>query len=124
LCGDVDIEMGDAVTGEGSAKETIPTMYRWVSSTREGKPGNGNGNAAERFMSLTFSVPVSAMREVPNVSTNDNDTQLDRATDVPTPQTGARCDVDGCTQPRKYRLVRDLKRGACGMSHLKLLDVA
>ena len=32
------------------------------------------------------------------------------------------CDVVGCKVPRKYRLVKDWKRGACGMEHLKVLE--
>jgi Ino eighty subunit 2 len=34
----------------------------------------------------------------------------------------ARCDVPGCQEGRKYRLVRDWERGACGMGHLKVLE--
>ena len=32
------------------------------------------------------------------------------------------CAVDGCTAKRKYRLVRDWERGACGMDHLHVLE--
>jgi Ino eighty subunit 2 len=32
------------------------------------------------------------------------------------------CAVDGCTAKRKYRLVRDWERGACGMDHLYILE--
>jgi hypothetical protein len=34
----------------------------------------------------------------------------------------AMCDVSGCGERRKYRLVQDFKRGACGMEHLRLLS--
>jgi Ino eighty subunit 2 len=37
---------------------------------------------------------------------------------------GALCAVQGCGQARKYRLVADINRGACGMPHLKLLQGA
>ncbi|KAF8824443.1 hypothetical protein HHX47_DHR8000315 [Lentinula edodes] len=32
------------------------------------------------------------------------------------------CAVSGCGDPRKYRLVKDWKIGACGMAHLKVLE--
>ncbi|KAJ4481062.1 hypothetical protein J3R30DRAFT_2397787 [Lentinula aciculospora] len=32
------------------------------------------------------------------------------------------CAVSGCGVPRKYRLVKDWKIGACGMAHLKVLE--
>ena len=32
------------------------------------------------------------------------------------------CAVNGCTAKRKYRLVRDWERGACGMDHLHILE--
>jgi Ino eighty subunit 2 len=33
-----------------------------------------------------------------------------------------RCDAKGCKESRKYRLVKDWTRGACGMSHLRVLE--
>ncbi len=41
------------------------------------------------------------------------------------PQAGVPvCDVEGCAERRKYRLVKDWARGACGMAHLKVLEQA
>ncbi|KAG2028421.1 PAPA-1-like conserved region-domain-containing protein, partial [Suillus americanus] len=41
----------------------------------------------------------------------------------PLPKEKPQCDVPGCTETRKYRLVRDWVRGACGLMHLKVLEV-
>lgn len=38
------------------------------------------------------------------------------------PKEKPRCDVPGCIEVRKYRLVRDWVRGACGLTHLKVLE--
>ncbi|KAG9311508.1 hypothetical protein JVU11DRAFT_7710 [Chiua virens] len=94
--------------------EIVPTMYRWVSST---KPISGNAEPASRDdkdgrLRLTFSVPVSIL---PHGG-------------VPTPQATLPpaekpvCDVSGCNRARKYRLVKDWLKGACGMEHLKMLE--
>ncbi|KAG9311518.1 hypothetical protein JVU11DRAFT_7721 [Chiua virens] len=93
--------------------EIVPTMYRWVSST---KPISGNAAPASRDdkdgqLRLTFSVPVSILHG-----------------SVPTPQATLPpaekpvCDVSGCDRARKYRLVKDWLKGACGMEHLKMLE--
>jgi Ino eighty subunit 2 len=40
------------------------------------------------------------------------------------PKPPAICNVSGCWGPRKYRLVRDFEKGACGMDHLRVLTGA
>lgn len=62
-------------------------------------------------MRLTLGVPISVLSST-----------------LPAPQPPLskekpQCDVPGCTQTRKYRLVRDWVRGACGLTHLKVLEV-
>lgn len=83
-------------------EETKPVMYRWTSS----KKVVGNSPS----MVLSFSVPQTVA--LPIVSVFER----------PGPQGSAICAVQGCNQLRRYRLVRDWKIGACGMSHLKLLE--
>ncbi|KAF8481459.1 hypothetical protein JB92DRAFT_3037988 [Gautieria morchelliformis] len=38
------------------------------------------------------------------------------------PRPPAICNVPGCREPRKYRLVHDFEQGACGMEHLRVLS--
>ncbi|GJJ08332.1 hypothetical protein Clacol_002543 [Clathrus columnatus] len=38
------------------------------------------------------------------------------------PLSASICDAQGCSRSRKYRLVSDFNRGACGIEHLKLLN--
>jgi len=38
------------------------------------------------------------------------------------PKSPSKCDVSGCGNLRKYRLVNAFEKGACGMEHLKLLS--
>ncbi|KAF8549300.1 hypothetical protein OG21DRAFT_1470188 [Imleria badia] len=86
--------------------ELIPTMYRWISTT---EPASGDANGR---MKLSFSVPVSVLPE---------DTPPPSETRFPSPEKPV-CDVSGCERARKYRLVRDWLKGACGMEHLKMLE--
>ncbi|KAH0834657.1 hypothetical protein J3R83DRAFT_10167 [Lanmaoa asiatica] len=95
------------------AVELIPTMYRWISTT---KPLVGAAEPvsqeADGQMKLTFSVPVSVL---PQDTTPPSDVKMP-PTEKPV------CDVSGCTQARKYRLVKDWLKGACGLEHLKILE--
>lgn len=93
--------------------ELIPTMYRWISTTKP-LPGDVEPASweADGRMKLTFSVPVSIL---PQGTTPPSEIQ------VP-PVEKPMCDVSGCTQARKYRLVKDWLKGACGMEHLKMLE--
>lgn len=104
----------------------IPTTYRWISSSRvdtaRTRKEKERGEEPEpRTMSLSFSVPITALPPVAS--------DAQGAMDVDEPPEPARrnvgalgCDVPGCSERRKYRLVRDFRRGACGMAHLKVLE--
>ncbi len=120
--------------GEGEEEETVevavppPTMYRWVSSARSpSTPAEGEGEKTERVMTLSFSVPVSVL---PHQEGGEDAMQVDGGSGslpVPPPPrlppaTPPKCDVQGCTSLRKYRLVRDFQKGACGLGHLKVLE--
>ncbi|KAI0724428.1 hypothetical protein C8T65DRAFT_704298 [Cerioporus squamosus] len=114
--------------GEGEDEEAaeafapLPTMYRWVSSARSQPKEAAGQETAERVMTMTFSVPASVL-----APKNENAMEVDHGAAVPPPPrlppaTPPTCDVQGCTALRKYRLVRDFQKGACGMGHLKLLE--
>lgn len=99
--------------------EVVPTRYRWISTLRpspDAPPGDK--------MFLSFSVPTSLLPQ-PEFDA-DGDTKMAPAQDdeLRKPRSAAQavCDVEGCTVRRKYRLVRDRERGACGMDHLHLLE--
>jgi Ino eighty subunit 2 len=80
-------------------EEVKPVMYRWTSS----KKVDGESTS----MVLSFSVPPSEVIPAPEPEA---------------PKIPDTCAMDGCRQPRKYRLVRDWTIGACGMPHLKALE--
>ena len=98
-----------------------PVMYRWI-STSKAVPGGANEDAEKR-MRLSFSVPVSvtsvAVAQATMSGRSGGPDEERRGAKV---AREAPCDVEGCTELRRYRLVRDWQRGACGMSHLKLLE--
>lgn len=121
------------VAGEGEEEETVevaappPTMYRWVSSSRSSSTvAKGKGEQAEQVMTMSFSVPVSVLPQ----PESEDAMQVDSGTrSFPVhqrprsaPAIPPKCDVKGCTSLRKYRLVRDFQKGACGLSHLKVLE--
>ncbi|KIK82156.1 hypothetical protein PAXRUDRAFT_832373 [Paxillus rubicundulus Ve08.2h10] len=100
--------------------QLIPTMYRWTSTTKPLPAAAAEGteaasqNDSEGKMRLMFSVPVSVL---PPEGT------APRASEVkPTPSIKPVCDVSGCQRTRKYRVVKDWMKGACGMEHLKVLE--
>ncbi|KZT74739.1 hypothetical protein DAEQUDRAFT_753489 [Daedalea quercina L-15889] len=104
-----------------------PTMYRWVSTSRFPPTQEVEGEAAtEKKMSLSFSVPVSVIPQAEQFESASASTAMD--VDKPSAplrsaeHVQARCDVQGCSEQRKYRLVRDFAKGACGMAHLKALE--
>jgi len=113
---EVDEEGYQGTSGVSAAMEVeaVPVMYRWVSSTR------GEGQK----MSLTFSVPVGITPSTAVVAVGDEAAmQIDsNNTSSFAGKVAPKCDVKGCTEARKYRLVRDWKQGACGMGHLKVLE--
>ena len=99
---------------EQEEKEVIlPTAWRWISSTRalvtSSTPEDG---VAEGKMHLTLGVPASVLSTALPAPPPS----------PPLPKEKLRCDVPGCTEVRKYRLVRDWVRGACGLIHLKVLE--
>lgn len=83
-----------------------------------------------RKMVLSFSVPVSILPSPPEAIALDAASagmDVDGASSQstrPKTKTNSLCDVDGCGKGRKYRLVKDWERGACGMEHLKALEVS
>ncbi|TBU64942.1 PAPA-1-like conserved region-domain-containing protein [Dichomitus squalens] len=122
--------------GEGEEEEIVeafappPTMYRWVSSARSpSTPAKGEAGEAvpEPVMTLSFSVPVSALphkeegENVMEVDSGNGSLHIPPPPRLP-PAELPKCDVQGCTSLRKYRLVRDFQKGACGLSHLKALE--
>lgn len=108
----------------------IPTMYRWISSAKPITPGPKSGNKNEtdtRVMTLSFSVPKYVL---PQAQTPDPAAmEVDKLPAAPTPtvtpiRTIPQCDIHGCGEKRKYRLVKDWQKGACGMAHLRELEDA
>ncbi|KAH7906976.1 hypothetical protein BJ138DRAFT_1161317 [Hygrophoropsis aurantiaca] len=126
--------------GEVAVTEVVPVMYRWISTTRPsgngdmkggsdgkngdaGADGTGKENVDNPRMRLTFSIPVCALPSAAAHITSDSAA----LTNIPiTPEATKKqppvCDVEGCTRARKYRLVKDWMRGACGMEHLRVLE--
>lgn len=101
--------------------EVIPTSYRWISTSRTSSATSDAAVLAdaERKMAITFSVPIAVLPPTPSegeLAKMDVDDPPKRPRGTPT------CDVEGCTSHRKYRLVKDWERGACGMDHLKFLE--
>lgn len=103
--GDVDMEEGEEVV----PAPVVPTMYRWISTTKAPAPGDA---VQEAKLMLSFSVPLTALPQ----------SEKHLATAAPIPAPTPVCDVDGCDALRKYKLVKDSQKGACGMPHLKQLE--
>lgn len=68
--------------------------------------------AQEKHMRLYFAVPTAFLPLSDQVAPPP----------LPEPRPPAICAVSGCQDPRKYRLVKDWKIGACGIAHLKVLE--
>ena len=108
------------------AIEVIPTQYRWISTSRP-SPDAPSGDK----MFLSFSVPASLLPTThqsgaPDVDA-DGDVRMETTQEQGPPEKSRAmapvvCDVEGCSARRKYRLVRDWERGACGMDHLHVLE--
>ncbi|EIW64790.1 uncharacterized protein TRAVEDRAFT_68517 [Trametes versicolor FP-101664 SS1] len=121
---------GDNALGEGEEEDIVdtpalvPTMYRWVSRAqplpKAGEEGEGSVPPTERTSVISFSIPVAALP--PTDAAGDNAMQVDNPPPRLPPSSPPHCDVQGCSEFRKYRLVRDFHKGACGMSHLKVLE--
>ncbi|KAN0137816.1 hypothetical protein V8E53_004300 [Lactarius tabidus] len=96
--------------------EVVPTCYRWISTTRP----TSDAPPGEEKMTMSFSVPASLLPTP--LQDEDGDIKMEAQEQPPKPLAPTVCNVDGCTATRKYRLVRDSERGACGMGHLHLLE--
>ena len=81
-------------------------------------------------MFLSFSVPASLLPDQSAAPDADIDEDVKMETTQEQEQElkprgmmlPAVCAVEGCAAKRKYRLVRDWERGACGMDHLRILE--
>ncbi|KAH0589886.1 hypothetical protein H2248_000078 [Termitomyces sp. 'cryptogamus'] len=122
-------EDDDAMVEDEEAEEElperevqIPTMYRWVSTSRIPMADGEKPADVSVQMQITFSVPTCALpptEEMKTISSPHSEVSEQRP--LPRPTT---CAVPGCGKPFRYRLVKDLTRGACGMSCLKQLEAA
>ena len=109
---------GAAAAAAAAAVEVIPTRYRWI-STLKPSPDAPAGDK----MFLSFSVPTSLLPTTTDPVDADGDIKMEtKQEQEPRVVVPAVCGVDGCTAKRKYRLVRDWERGACGMDHLHILE--
>jgi Ino eighty subunit 2 len=119
--------------GEGEQEEMgevkVPTMYRWISTSRvpvtqddsenmgeADEKGKGKEKEQETKMRITLSVPVSVLP--PSVPPGE---AVEPVKSVPLARP-TQCAVPGCENSFKYRLVKDLTRGACGIACLKILE--
>ncbi|KAH9946793.1 hypothetical protein B0H21DRAFT_741795 [Amylocystis lapponica] len=117
---DADAEDAGDVTVPISA---TPTMYRWVSTSRMGPQDGQNGDNGDRRMLLSFAVPAAALSSsAQSADSVEMDVDGSQAKQPQQGRSQSLCDVHGCTQGRKYRLVKDWHKGACGMEHLKMLE--
>lgn len=134
-------EGGEEVEGDEDEDEVVeyvdppeevrPTTYRWVSSFRE-VPGQAECEAKQTQMTITFSVPESVFlpsEEDSTITTRRSETamEIDVHPDPEWERTRVAkgpgiCAIEGCGQPRKYRLPMDWTIGACGTDHLRLLS--
>jgi len=115
-----EVAMAGAVAAAAPVVEVIPTRYRWISTLRpspDAPPGDK--------MLLSFSVPASLLPTTHQSATSvdaEGDVKMKTTHDQELPIAPAVCDVEGCSAKRKYRLVLDWERGACGMDHLHVLE--
>lgn len=76
----------------------------------------------EKQIRMYLAIPAAFLPPSENLA--DTVTSFDGPPRVPTrgSRPPAICAISGCESPRKYRLVRDWRIGACGMVHLKALE--
>lgn len=99
---------------EQEEKEIVlPTTWRWVSSTRPLGDSSTmpQEDVAGGRMRLALGVPISVLSSTL------------QAPQPPPPKEKPQCDVSGCTETRKYRVVHDWMYGACCPKHLKILEM-
>jgi Ino eighty subunit 2 len=98
----------------------VPTMYRWISTSRvpvmQDDNDRSKGTGERKEMRITFSVPISVLP--PSVPTGAV-VELAKSVPLARPE---RCAAPGCGKPFKYRLVKDWAKGACGIVCLKTLE--
>lgn len=109
---DVDEEIDPDADESVSATQApvLPTLFRWVSSSKPDAPA------------FSFSVPASFFPE-PAEGENSPAPAAAAVAKPPAPKPIPTCDVKGCTLPRKYKLVKNPTMGGCGMEHLKALQI-
>ncbi|KAG6896254.1 hypothetical protein C0992_009462 [Termitomyces sp. T32_za158] len=117
-------EEAAAEEDEAPEKEVqVPTMYRWVSTSRiTSLPDSKESADGAVSMQITFSIPTCALPQ-----TDENKTTSLLLSAVPVAQPLPRpttCAMPGCDRPFRYRLVKDCTRGACGISCLKQLEAS
>jgi Ino eighty subunit 2 len=116
----MDVDGNELPVGEPvEPEEVVETKYRWISTSRpvlvEMSKDDAQTTSAEaevKSMQLSFSIPTSALALASDAAP--------APPQLPPPIPN--CDMEGCGEKRKYRLVRDWTRGACGMGHLKALE--
>ncbi|KAK7052182.1 PAPA-1 domain-containing protein [Favolaschia claudopus] len=112
---DVDMEDDDGASTPSGAPP-LPSMYRWISTSRRPTPPAEDSKMpvdSTPTTSISFSIPKAFL------PSPDQKVVIQlSATTAP-----SRCAVEGCEKERKYRAVgKEWGVGACGMGHLKLLE--
>lgn len=97
-------EGGDVGVGVAGAVDSV-ALFRWIS--------NAQG--------ITFSTPNAFLPDPENAE-DAADLGRSQARVPLAVKMAAVCDVEGCTEKRKYRVVKDFGKGACGIGHLKELE--
>ncbi|KAF9074523.1 hypothetical protein BDP27DRAFT_1214171, partial [Rhodocollybia butyracea] len=135
-----EVEGVEGSVGSDQSKGTlgpVVPMFRWVSTTipvpsevaapvqlgiQELSSGTVPVVPQEKQMRMYLAIPAAFLPPSENLA--DTVTSFDGPPRVPTPgsRPPAICAISGCESPRKYRLVRDWRIGACGMVHLKALE--
>ncbi|KAJ3993733.1 hypothetical protein F5050DRAFT_1577045 [Lentinula boryana] len=102
-----------AESDENRALEVpLATKPSTVSTSSNG--GIADNSALERRMQFYLAIPAAFLPP--------EDQSIPTPLPLPEIRPPATCAVSGCGDPRKYRLVKDWKIGACGMAHLKVLE--
>ncbi|CAK5265542.1 unnamed protein product [Mycena citricolor] len=121
---DMEDEEREGVSNGSQIEEpTVPTMFRWISTSRP-LPHSGSLSDAtlsdhvepspSPHLALMFSVPDTFL---PLKTSHDEEKKPKLDTD------SLVCAVDGCVADRRYRVVgKAWGVGACGLGHLKLLE--
>ncbi|KAF7365759.1 PAPA-1 domain-containing protein [Mycena venus] len=131
--GSVDVPVGDGIEeqaekdGDAAAAQALPTMYRWISTTRadlnptstSSSADDDNEKAAKAVMTISLSLPASVALAIQPLDAE----MPPAAPEKPLARVPAVCGVAGCGKDRRYRLVGgEWGAGACGMVHLKILE--